>query len=897
MGGPTACNRGIVLITVDGAPVFTSGPSWAGAPSSILSDHFYNGETVDGARAAAEEGWSTPAFDPAGYAPVTVLPPPTATLSAHALPAIAGWEAPLSPVSVVPIPGRPNGFVFDLFNNSAGLCSATIPGPTPAGLNVVFTMAEIFNQSGSGDIRVQFACPCPCCLDGGNCANQTFTYVTRGVPAGSSETFRPSFAYSGFRYVRVENWPPGAPPPTPAALSCLRTSSAVEDAGSVAFNASVPGAALNAIQALIIRTQRSNLHSIPTDCPQREKRGWMADAGVTAPEAAFNFNMAAFYENWLRTHADTSDVGCGPLEKNWTCPKWNKNQPGAEGATSSALDAFGAATPGVNVPNCYICCFGRPGFGCVPKTPTDFVGSVADVIPFDKNGYGSMPGSITWMSTSFTVAGVLLDTYNAVQFLGSVYTQLCAHMEFYVRNANANTGMVEWDQYGDVRVLPAPPRPRRVSLNSHAPPPPPPSHTCTHRPSQWNAIVPSNGLFLANVFYHADNMVMASIASALGRPDDAGVFLARAAVLRDAVYSAYFNHTCGCWDSGSQTAQAMALVFNLDAASAPAVLQHLAADVAARGNHISGGVFGSRYLLQALSMHGRGDVALALATVPTAPSWLAMAVGTPTQPPLGSLWESWDGPIHSGSSGNHPFLGGGAGFWMYSYALGLRFWHRAVGDDAGGARAACLARAGWGVDLGASHGVSAAAACAVTRAVEGVRAAVAAGAAVGPLLSSSSLRGRFPHDAAARRAAPALRPMGALVLDAPLLRALRSASGGLDTPRGRIEVSWTWEEGRLRLEFSVPALDAFDVFVPAELLGAGGAEVVAEGGAGAAWRAALSGGAGAALPGGAAGVRAAWAAYGEANHLLLHGAPAEPAHLRLSFAPGAWALTVSGAAQ
>ena len=90
--------------------------------------------------------------------------------------------------------------------------------------------------------------------------------------------------------------------------------------------------------------------------------------------------MAAFYENWLRTHADTSDVGCDPiLEKNWTCPKWNKKQPGVE----SALDYLGAATPGVGIPNCYICCSGRPGFGCTPNTPKDFVGSVADVIPFD----------------------------------------------------------------------------------------------------------------------------------------------------------------------------------------------------------------------------------------------------------------------------------------------------------------------------------------------------------------------------------------------------------------------------------------------------------------------------------------------------------------------------------
>lgn len=131
------------MVTVDGAPVFTSGPSWVGAQSAIVTDHFYNGETVDGARAAAEAGWSAPFFNPAGWMPAKVMPSPTAALSAHAMPAIAGWEAPLSPASVAPVPGRPGAYVFDLVNNSAGHCTATLPGPTPAGVSVVFTMAEV----------------------------------------------------------------------------------------------------------------------------------------------------------------------------------------------------------------------------------------------------------------------------------------------------------------------------------------------------------------------------------------------------------------------------------------------------------------------------------------------------------------------------------------------------------------------------------------------------------------------------------------------------------------------------------------------------------------------------------------------------------------------------------
>ena len=56
------------------------------------------------------------------------------------------------------------------------------------------------------------------------------------------------------------------------------------DAGAVSFNNSV----LNAIQAAIVQTQKSNLFSIPSDCPTREKRGWMGDSQVTVDESMLN---------------------------------------------------------------------------------------------------------------------------------------------------------------------------------------------------------------------------------------------------------------------------------------------------------------------------------------------------------------------------------------------------------------------------------------------------------------------------------------------------------------------------------------------------------------------------------------------------------------------------------
>ena len=375
----------------------------------------------------------------------------------------------------------------------------------------------------------------------------------------------------------------------------------------------------------------------------------MADAHVSAPQAMLNFDYAPAYENWLRTHADTAATGCGPLPPNATCPKWHPNQPmgagvggwgGAEGGGAS--DAF---------PNCYICCYGRPGFGCTPKTPTDMHGAIADVIPFDKNGYGSMPGSLTWTSASFVVANTLLKHTGDVSFLNEIYPFLAAHLAYHTRNADPATGLLPWDQYGD-----------------------------------WNSLQPSSFLFLANAYYTYDAQIMASIAAATGRGEDAKAYLALAALVNDAVTHAYYNASGGFWDKGSQGAQAVALCFGLGSnattPSAPTVA-HLVNDIVGRGYHPTVGTLGSRWLLQALSQAGRGDVALALARNTQPPSWGAMLVGIKDkQPPLGTFWEGWDGP-GGGSSGNHIMLGGGIGEWFYSDLLGLRFGFEAAEEEEG----------------------------------------------------------------------------------------------------------------------------------------------------------------------------------------------------------------------
>ena len=115
---------------------------------------------------------------------------------------------------------------------------------------------------------------------------------------GEEEVFMPSFAYHGFQHVGVESSAPVTL--TKESLTGLFMHTAVEPVGS--FSCSNP--LLNKIWKATMEAYRSNLHSIPTDCPQREKNGWTADAHVAIDLALLGFDGITLYEKWMNDFID-----------------------------------------------------------------------------------------------------------------------------------------------------------------------------------------------------------------------------------------------------------------------------------------------------------------------------------------------------------------------------------------------------------------------------------------------------------------------------------------------------------------------------------------------------------------------------------------------------------------
>jgi alpha-L-rhamnosidase len=121
---------------------------------------------------------------------------------------------------------------------------------------------------------------------------------------------RPSFTWHGFQFVEVTAQGGVTVDCTPAAFQGSKVHANIESIGNLTFDGSPDGKMLAQLQAIILRGQLSNVaEGIPTDCPTREKHGWLGDAATTAEEAMQNFEMQAVYEEYLNTVRDSQNAG------------------------------------------------------------------------------------------------------------------------------------------------------------------------------------------------------------------------------------------------------------------------------------------------------------------------------------------------------------------------------------------------------------------------------------------------------------------------------------------------------------------------------------------------------------------------------------------------------------
>mmetsp|Transcript_19634 Transcript_19634/g.52347 ORF Transcript_19634/g.52347 Transcript_19634/m.52347 type:complete len:977 (-) Transcript_19634:139-3069(-) len=585
-GGSTAACRAVILRLsvqfVDGTSQDVTtriGDDWLATTTGdpVTYSHLYHGEIYD---ARLESAWDQPGFRASSdWRPSRAYTDAShfGTLTLAQQPAIAISESH-APVSIkTPAPAV---YVFDFGQNMAGF--ATLRAQSLArGTHITLKYAEVLLPSG----RVNMAfcsgegSDCVCGDHQANCANQTDMYIARG---GEEEVFTPHFTYHGYRYVQMEGLPReyvvGA-----GLLTAHFVHSNVSTSGHVHF-ANPAVEILNQIQTAIRYTQLSNLHHHPTDCPQREKRGWMGDAQITSAEASLNFDTTALYEHWLQTFADSQLIGCRSTDTSSVSPETSP--------------WYNCCNPNVHFFGC--------NFHGVADDFNDSTGSLPDVTPYFKL-YGGWPGDPSWGA-----AGVVLPRELSVQrgeiVTPELYNVAKRLVDFFNGHGDPNAGgVLSFGYYGDWLGLDTPPV-AQVTGWSH--------------------------LLCVSHFVE--------LARASGHDEDAASYGSVLSKLKAAYHAHYWNATTRSYGT-TQTANLLPLFLDIPPPDVrPDAQAAFVASLNEANNMTTAGIIGAAYMLQTLSKIGRGDIALEMATATREPSWGHMILQGP-----GTIWESWDDSTNS----------------------------------------------------------------------------------------------------------------------------------------------------------------------------------------------------------------------------------------------------------
>jgi alpha-L-rhamnosidase len=260
-----------------------SGHDWKCAPSPITYTSIYGGEDYDARREVV--GWDSPPFDDARWKNALIVAPPEGILKAE-------FDYPVEVCDVF-APTRivredSSAYLYDFGQNASGIVELTVAGRS--GLVVKLIPGELLhgktsiNQQASG-------------------SPYYFSYTLKGTGA---EVWRPRFTYYGFRYVRVEGAAPDTAPavrdlPRIVDLKFLHTRNSAPASGSFSCSDTL----FNRIYSLIDWAVKSNLQSVVTDCPHREKLAWLEQTHLMGSSLHYGYRLYNLYKKIIGDMIDS----------------------------------------------------------------------------------------------------------------------------------------------------------------------------------------------------------------------------------------------------------------------------------------------------------------------------------------------------------------------------------------------------------------------------------------------------------------------------------------------------------------------------------------------------------------------------------------------------------------
>jgi hypothetical protein len=259
--------------------------SWKVHAGPITFSCVYGGEDWD-AR-LVQGGWDQIGFDDSKWSAAVVVDGPGG--------ALRGLSCAASPIRAIEIRKpltsreiRPAMTVYDLGQNAPYMIRIRVRGQ--AGSSVKVTPAELLRNDGTVNRGSA----------GGGQAYWLYTLAGTGA-----EDWTTRFFYHGCRYLQVETTGDAVF----ESIEGLLVHSTAEPIGEFSCSNDL----FNRTRTLIRWAQRSNMCSVLSDCPHRERLGWMEQVHLNGPSLRYEFDLAQFFTKSMNDMGDCqTDEGLIP---------------------------------------------------------------------------------------------------------------------------------------------------------------------------------------------------------------------------------------------------------------------------------------------------------------------------------------------------------------------------------------------------------------------------------------------------------------------------------------------------------------------------------------------------------------------------------------------------------
>ena len=257
-------------------------------PSPITFSSIYGGEDYDATREQTD--WNTSGFDDSNWKTPVIINDSIEILEPET-------DYPLKVMQEFQVKeiltSKTGRTIYDFGQNASGIVSLKVKGNK--GAKVTIRPDELINEDGNVTQR-----------SGGG--PYEFNYTLKGE---GEEIWQPRFAYYGFRYADVEITEPATVPIKTEILELkmLHTRNSSPTVGSFSCSDTL----FNQTFELINWGIKSNMASVTTDCPHREKLGWLEQTYLIGPSMHYNFDIQTLYSKVVTDMMDSQlDNGLVP---------------------------------------------------------------------------------------------------------------------------------------------------------------------------------------------------------------------------------------------------------------------------------------------------------------------------------------------------------------------------------------------------------------------------------------------------------------------------------------------------------------------------------------------------------------------------------------------------------